>query len=52
MTTLTKLTAQSALLAGRLLEARMDQDRIEQRVKDLEADFRKVEGKIREEQGA
>ena len=52
MSQINKLAAQSALIAGRLLEARMDQDRIEQRVKDLEADFREVESKIREEQGA
>ena len=52
MTTLAKLTAQSALIAGQLLEARLDQDRSAARVKDLEADFCEVEKQIREEQGA
>lgn len=52
MSKLTNLVAESAVLAGRLLEARLEQDRNAKRVKRLEADFRAVDQKIRQEQGA
>ena len=50
MSKLSDLEEELAVQAGRLLEARLELDRNASRVKRLEAEFREVEGKIRDEQ--
>lgn len=51
MSKLSDLEEELAVQAGRLLEAKLELDRNARRVKRLEADFREVERKIRDEQG-
>ena len=49
MSKLSDLEEELAVQAGMLVEARLDQDRKARRVKSLEAEFREIERKIREE---
>lgn len=51
MSKLSDLEEELAVQAGRLLEAKLELDRNARRVKRLEAEFREVERKIRDEQG-